>query len=103
MHGITDELAKLHYVVLYLYPEHWKWWQWHKNARQGYIACNQFFAELYERFDNDTRYLGRLTKLKQSGIVEDFITTFEHLDLRMEAMTYVFFRECFISGLKDEI
>jgi hypothetical protein len=41
--------------------------------------------------------------LKQSGIVEDFITSFEHLDFRMEGMTNAFFRECFISGLKDEI
>jgi hypothetical protein len=35
--------------------------------------------------------------------VEDFITAFEHLDFRMEGMTNAFFRECFISGLKDEI
>jgi hypothetical protein len=38
LHGITDELAKLCYVVLYLDPEHWKWWQWRKNSRQGYIS-----------------------------------------------------------------
>jgi hypothetical protein len=25
LHGITDELEKLCYVVLYLYPEHWQW------------------------------------------------------------------------------
>jgi len=47
--------------------------------------------------------LGRLKKLKQSGRVEEFIATFEHLDFRTEGMTYAFFRECFISGLKDEI
>jgi hypothetical protein len=35
LHGITDELAKLRYVVLYLDPERWKWWQWRKNSRQG--------------------------------------------------------------------
>jgi hypothetical protein len=32
LHGITDEMEKLHYVVLYMDPERWKWWQWHKNA-----------------------------------------------------------------------
>jgi hypothetical protein len=103
LHGITDELAKLCYVVLYLDPECWQWWQWCKNACQGYVAWTQFVAELYECFDTDTHYLGHLTKLKQSGTVEDFITTFEHLDFRMEGMTDAFFRECFISGLKDEI
>jgi len=38
LHGITDELAKLHYDVLYLDLERWKWWQWHKNSCHGYIA-----------------------------------------------------------------
>jgi hypothetical protein len=33
----------------------------------------EMVAELYERFDTDTNHLGRLTKLKQSRIVEDFI------------------------------
>jgi hypothetical protein len=35
--------------------------------------------------------------------VEDFITAFEHLAFRTEGMFDAFFRECFISGLKDEI
>jgi hypothetical protein len=43
-------------------------------------------AELYECFDTDTNYLGRLTKLKQSGIVEYFIVSFERLDFRTEGM-----------------
>jgi hypothetical protein len=60
-------------------------------------------TELYEFFDTDTNHLGRLTKLKQSGIVEDFITAFEHLAFRTEGMTDAFFRECFISGLKEDI
>jgi hypothetical protein len=60
-------------------------------------------AELYERFDTDTNHLGRLTKLKQSGTVEDFIAAFERLAFRTEGMSDAFFRECFISGLKDEI
>jgi hypothetical protein len=35
--------------------------------------------------------------------MEDFIIAFEHLHFRTEGMTDAFFRECFISGLKDEI
>jgi hypothetical protein len=64
LHGITNELTKLHYGILYLDLERWKWWKWHQNARQGYVAWSQFVAKLYERFDTDTHHLGRLTKLK---------------------------------------
>jgi hypothetical protein len=60
-------------------------------------------AELYERFDSDTNHLGHLTKLKQLGIVEEFITAFECLAFRIEGMSDAFFRECFINSLKDEI
>jgi hypothetical protein len=103
LHGINDELEKLFYDVLYLDPECWQWWKWKKNSRQGYIAWTQFVVEIYARFDIDTHYLGRLTKLKQSSIVEDFITSFEHFSFRIEGMSDAFFHECFISGLKDEI
>jgi hypothetical protein len=41
--------------------------------------------------------------LKQLGTMEDFIAAFEHLAFRTEGMSDAFFRECFISGLKDEI
>jgi hypothetical protein len=60
-------------------------------------------AELYERFDTNTNHLGHLTKIKQLGIVEEFIAAFEHLDFRTEGVSNAFFREYFISGLKDEI
>jgi hypothetical protein len=60
-------------------------------------------TELYECFDTDTNHLGHLTKLKQSGTIEDFIAAFERLAFRTEGMTDAFFRECFISGLKEEI
>ncbi|MCZ2221939.1 retropepsin-like aspartic protease family protein, partial [Corynebacterium pilbarense] len=103
LYNITDDLAKLRYGVLHLDQERWQWWQWRKTSRQGYIAWTQFVAELYERFDTDTNHLVRLTKLKQSGTVEDFIAAFERLAFRTEGMTDAFFRECFISGLKEEV
>jgi hypothetical protein len=77
LYGITDDLAKLWYGVLHLDQESWQWWQWRKTSCQGYIAWTHFVAELYECFDTDTNHLGRLTKLKQSGTVEDFIVAFE--------------------------
>jgi hypothetical protein len=103
LYDIIDDLAKLRYGVLHLDQERWQWWQWRKTSCQGYIAWTQFVTELYECFDMDTNHLVHLTKLKQSGIVEDFIATFEHLDFRIEGMTDAFFRECFINGLKEDI
>jgi hypothetical protein len=100
LHGIIDDLSKLHYGVLHLDPERW---QWQKKARQGYLAWTQFVVELYDLFDSNTHHLGPLTKLKHSGKVEDFIAAFEHLAFRTEGMSNAFFRKCFISGLKDEI
>jgi hypothetical protein len=47
-----------------------------KISRQGYIAWTQFVVEIYECFDIDTNHLGCLTKLKQLGILEDFIVSF---------------------------
>ena len=77
LYGITDELAKLWYDVLHLDQEHWQWWQWIKNARQGYVAWTQFVVDIYECFDTNTNHLGCLTKLKQSGTMEDFVVSFE--------------------------
>jgi len=103
LYNITDDLAKLRYGVLHLDQERWQWWQWRKTSRQGYIAWTQFVAKLYEHFDTETNHLGRLTKLKQSDTVEEFIAAFEHLAFQTEGMIDAFFRECFISGLKEEI
>ena len=103
LYNIIDDLAKLRYGVLHLDQEHRQWWQWRKNSRQGYIAWTQFVTELYECFDIETNHLVHLTKLKQSGTVEDFIAAFECLDFQTEGMIDAFFQECFISGLKDEI
>jgi hypothetical protein len=103
LYNIIDDLAKLQYSVLHLDQERWQWWQWRKTSRQGYIAWTQFVTKLYEHFETDTNHLGHLTKLKQPGTVEDFIAAFERLAFRTEGMTDAFFRECFISGLKEEI
>jgi hypothetical protein len=83
------------YGVLHLDQERWQWWQWRKNSRQGYVAWTHFVAEIYERFDTDTNHLGHLTKLKQSGTVEDFIAAFERLDFRTEGMSDAFFLRMF--------
>ena len=77
LHDITYDLAKLQYGVLHLDQERWKWWQWRKTSRQGYISWTHFVVEIYECFDTHTNHLGRLKKLKQSSTVEDFMASFE--------------------------
>jgi hypothetical protein len=37
------------------------------------------------------------------GIVIEFIATFEKLEICIEGLSDSFFKECFISGLKEEI
>jgi hypothetical protein len=91
LYDITDDLAKLWYGVFHLDQERWQWWKWRKTSHQGYIAWKQFVAELYEHFDTETNHLGRLTKLKQSGTMEDFIISFEPLAFRVEGMSNSFF------------
>ena len=77
LYNITDDLPKLQYDVLHLDQECWQWWQWRKNAHQGYVAWTQFVADIYECFDTDTNHSDCLKKLKQSVLVEDFIDSFE--------------------------
>jgi hypothetical protein len=55
------------------------------------VAWTQFVAELYECFDTDTNHLVHLENLKQSGIVEDFITSIERLSFLTEGMFDDFF------------
>jgi hypothetical protein len=69
-----------------------EWWQWKQIFRQGYVAWTQFIAEIYERFDNDTHHLGHLTNLKQYGMVEEFIDSFEKFDFRTYGMSDVFLK-----------
>jgi hypothetical protein len=95
LYDITDDLEKLWYGVLHLYQTRWQWWQWRKTTHERYVAWTHFVAEIYERFDTDTNHLGRLTKLKHTGTVEDFIASFERLVFLTEGMYDAFFLRMF--------
>jgi hypothetical protein len=103
LYDIPYDLEKLWYGVLHLCQDCWQCWQWKKTSHQGYIAWTHFVAEFYERFDTNTNHLGNLKNLKQLGTMDDFIVAFDRLDFRTEGMSDAFFRECFISGLKDHV
>jgi hypothetical protein len=60
-------------------------------------------VDIYESFELDTYYLGCLRKLKQYHTIEDYMSFFEKLYFHTEVMLDTFFRECFISCLKEEI
>jgi hypothetical protein len=55
------------------------------------VAWTQFVVDIYEGFDTDTNHFGHLTKLKQSGIVEDFIVSFEKFVFHTKGMSDAFF------------
>jgi hypothetical protein len=101
LHGIIDDLHKLKVGVLYLDVECWQWWKWYKKAYKGYIAWTQFVQVLYAHFECDTHHLGCLTKLCQTSTIMEYITTFEQLAIHTEGQSDLFFKECFISGLKE--
>ena len=58
---------------------------------------------IYVLFDKDTHYLGRLTNLRQTSIVIDFILAFEQLPIHTKGLIDSFYMECFISGVKEEV
>jgi hypothetical protein len=103
LHDIRDDETKLHVGVLYLDQECWQWWQWHKKCYPGPPNWNMFSKAVCACFDRESQFLGRLTKLCQTGSVTDFIMTFEQLAICTEGLSDEFYLECFISGLKEAI
>ena len=58
---------------------------------------------LCARFDKESHFLGRLTKLRQIGSIDEFIVAFEYFVIWTEDLSYAFYTKCFISGRKDAI
>ena len=79
LHGIIDDMIKLRVGVLYLDLEIWKWWECHKKCYARHIAWSQFVKSTHAHFEEENFYLGKLTKLRQTGSVLNFILSFEKL------------------------
>ena len=88
---------------MYLDNERWQWWEWHQRFTAPFRTWTQFMKALQDRFDQESSFLGRLTKLRQTGTVDEYITAFEALAFRTWGLSDVFYTECFISGLKEAI
>jgi hypothetical protein len=56
-----------------------------------------------DHFDRESHFLGRLTNLKQTRSVTNFITTFEKLAIYTEGLSNELYLECFMSSLKEVI
>ena len=88
---------------MYLDNERWQWWEWHQRCTGPFRTWTKFTKALQDCFDQESSFLGRLTKLRQTGIVDEYITAFEALAFRTWGLSDVFYTECFISGLKEAI
>jgi hypothetical protein len=73
LHGITDDLAKLHYGILHMDLEHYKWWQWLQKPRQGY-----YFIVAFEHLD-----------FKMEGMLDAFFREFFINDIKDEICAHV--------------
>eukprot|EP00253_Pinus_taeda_P001660 PITA_01660 len=82
LNHIFDDETQLMLGSMYLDNERWKWWEWHQRCTGHFRTWPKFTKALQDRFDQESSFLGRLTKLRQ---------------------TDVFYTECFISDLKEAI
>jgi len=74
------------------------------NIAMDFLGLRTKFTKaLQDRFDQESSFLGRLTKLRKTGTVDEYIIAFEALAFRTWGLSDVFYTECFISGLKEAI
>ena len=103
LNHIFDDATQLMLGSMYLDNERWQWWEWHQRCNGPFKTWAQFTKSLRDRFEQEDSFLGRLTKLRQTGTVDEYIIAFEALAFRTWGLTDVFYTECFISSLKEAI
>eukprot|EP00253_Pinus_taeda_P012384 PITA_12384 len=103
LNNILDDETQLMVGSMYLDNERWQWWEWHQLCNTAFRTWDKFKKALTDRFDQEYDFLGRLTKLRQTGTVDEYITAFEALAFHTRRLSDVLYTECFISGLKEAI
>jgi len=103
LNHILDDWTKLTVGTRYLDNEREQWVEWYQRCNGPFQSWAQFAKSLRSRFEQEDSFLGRLTKLRQTGTVEEYITTFEALAFRIKGLTDEYYMECFIFGLKEAI
>eukprot|EP00253_Pinus_taeda_P020265 PITA_20265 len=102
-HSPPNDGTKLMLGSMYFDNERWQWWEWHQRCNGSFRTWTQFTKALRDRFEQEDSYLGRLTKLRHTGTVDEYITAFEGLAFCTKGLTDEFYTKCFISGLKEAI
>ena len=82
LNHILDDATKLMLGSMYLDNERWQWWEWHQRCNGPFKIWTQFTKALRDRFEQEDSFLGRHTKLRQTGNVYEYITAFEALAFR---------------------
>eukprot|EP00253_Pinus_taeda_P012385 PITA_12385 len=103
LNNILDDETHLMVGSMYLDNERWQWWEWHQRCNTAFRTWDKFKKSLTDYFDQDSAFLGRLTNLRQTGTVDEYITASEALAFRTRGLLDVFYTECFISSLKEAI
>lgn len=67
------------------------------------MSWNVFSKSFCDRFDQDSHFFGWLTKLRKIGTVKDYMDTFEKLAIETKGLSYAFYLDFFIGGLKEAI
>ena len=100
LNHIIDEGTKLMVGTMYLDSERWQWKEWYQRCNAQFQNWGQFAKALRNRFEQEDSFLGRLTKLRQTGTMDEYITAFEALAFYTKGLIDEFYMECFINGLK---
>eukprot|EP00253_Pinus_taeda_P027778 PITA_27778 len=103
LNNILDNETQLMVGSMYLDSERWQWWEWYQHCNAPFLTWDKFKKSLTNCFDQESLFLGRLTKLQQIGTVDEYITAFEALAFCTRGLLDVFYTKCFISGLKEAI
>jgi hypothetical protein len=103
LNRLQDDWTKIRVATMYLDSQRWQWALWHQRRNAPFSSWVQFTKALRDRFEQGDSFLGSLTKLRQTGTVDEYITAFEALAFRTQHLSDEFYTECFISGLKEAI
>ena len=70
LNHIIEEGTKLMVGTMYLDSERWQWKEWYERCNGQFKNWGQFTKALRNRFEQEDSFLGRLTKLRQTGSVD---------------------------------
>ena len=101
------EKGAIKFAILHLRGSAHKWWHYGQNSLglKKITTYNEFTQKLMNRFDQiDPKwYFQELTRLRQSGTVEEFASQFQDLSVMVPNLSQSQLTQLFIGGLKDTI